>query len=189
MIRQLTIQLSFASPRCPLCDQDLTDHAPEHYFGLELCRACGLGQVVLPLRDPSQRLEVSYSPRMDDARPPRPATIVADGQLEHAPTIAVSFWRRRWWSALIETITGRIRTGDDVFDKNVWVYTRNPGSVRRLLASHAVRASLMDCVVSGEMRVQAGTVSCRRVDNELGVNDVNETTRAVLILMHQLRNM
>jgi hypothetical protein len=144
---------------CPFCHRVLTDQLRGWYFDLELCRPCSAGQVALPLKGRTQSLTIDYTPPERQGDQDHPAKIVAIGQEDEAQTLTVTVYRRQWWSVVLELAFGRLQTGDDAFDANVYIRSKDPSGALALLRLDAARASVLDCIASGSVHVAGGRVT------------------------------
>jgi hypothetical protein len=173
---------------CALCGQEVVPALRRKYFDLATCPGCAQGQVALPLSAEGRSINVEYTPTSGVGKYKKPAVIRVQGTAQPAPGVRLSVSRRQWWTKLAELALGTLKTGDEIFDDYLWA--RGDGTeVMSLLRHESVRASLIECTAAGELTVSGGTVLCRREGEDLGLNDVNETTRAVLVMLHHLQTL
>lgn len=171
---------------CPLCEQVTPEQDRSRYFELAVCRACGAGEITLPLRTGERQLDAKFEPANELNTERYPARIRAIGVVTNPSAARFSVHRRTLWWRLLELITGNAKTGDDVFDDHVYVLGGRDSASANLLRNESVRASLLECTVTGSVAVKGATVTCNRTAPDLGYQDVKETARCMLVVMHYL---
>lgn len=170
---------------CPLCLQHVILPDRARYFELELCNSCKSGSVAPAAEGPSFRYRARFeNPSSNDAKhPPR---IVVHGEVATVSPVKLHAIRSNGLTKLADSLFGRQKTGDDIFDDHVWVWAKRIPALTALLARESVRSSLLDCTADGRVSIHRGVVRCSRASPGLGHHDMNETVRGVLILLHYL---
>jgi len=175
-----------SSDRCPLCLRELTK-PPTPFGELMLCESCVRGNLANNL----EHVGVTFTARQRSIRAGEDAV---HQRLEVDARIAGVHGRRGTFAPLtvmgklMEWVSPRAKTGDDIFDAHVRATGNDSTWLTQLLESDAVRTACIEITTKDNVKftIRGPKVVALAQGPHLDGNDLVEMTRGVGVVVRQM---